>query len=58
MKEDKKKKMIALELPNSMYEDLRDLCAIYSLSVSGVVRLIISDYLRRYIDKEEKENIK
>lgn len=58
MKEDKKKKMIALELPNNMYEDLRNLCAIYSLSVSGVVRLIISDYLRRYIDKEEKENNK
>lgn len=53
--EEKSKKMIALEMPNKMYEELKDLCATYSLSISGVVRLIISDYLKRYIENERNK---
>ncbi len=48
MKENKKeKKIITFEIPISMVEQLEQLEESTFLSLSGVLRMIIADYLRR-----------
>ena len=47
------KKMIALQLNIEMYQKLKYLSEVYTISISGVVRLIINDYLNRFIDNQD-----
>lgn len=54
-KQKKEKKMIALELPIETYDILKELEAEYGgIGISGIVRLIIKDYIKRNISKRKE----
>lgn len=42
------KEMIAVEMDTELHKALLELSADYGISVSGVVRMIAIDYLKRY----------
>lgn len=50
------KKMVALEMPESTYKELKALEAEYGgIGISGIIRMIIVDYLKRYTKKGNKK---
>ena len=56
--EEKKKKIIGFQIEDDLNNALEELSLEYGVSISGVIRMIILDYLRRYKDfnlKDRKE---
>lgn len=45
--------MVAFKMKKQLYDKLKDLTAVYSSSISSVIRYIIQDYLNRNV-KETK----
>lgn len=49
------KKMIALEVDDSLYSAIFDLSLDHGVSVSGVIRMVMLDYLKRYKNYNPKK---
>ena len=48
------KKMIALEVDESLYDAIYNLALDHGLGVSGVIRMVMLDYLKRYTNYNPK----
>ena len=42
------KRMIALEVDEALYDSLVELTRDYGVGLSGVIRMVLIDYLKRY----------
>lgn len=47
-KTNKNKKIVGVQISDELHEALIDLAAEYGTSISGVIRLVTLDYLKRY----------
>lgn len=55
--EEKKKRMVAFEVPEAVYNELKELeASLGGIGISGIIRMIISDYLHRYVEKGKEQN--
>ena len=49
------KRMIALEVDDSLYEAIFNLSLDHGVGVSGVIRMVMIDYLKRYKNYKPKK---
>lgn len=56
--EDKKKKIIGVQVDDDLNEALINLSAELGVSLSGAIRMVLIDYLRRYKGYKKKEENK
>lgn len=57
MDNNKKKKIIGLQIEDDLNEALMNLSAELGVSLSGVVRMVLLDYLRRYKGYKRKDEV-
>lgn len=50
------KRMIALEVDEELYDAIQDLARDHGVGVSGVIRMVMLDYLKRYKNFKAKHS--
>ena len=49
------KQMIALEVDESLFNAIKELSLDYGIGISGVIRMVMIDYLKRYANYNPKD---